>query len=179
MASPDYRLDGLRENHTLQVTVARAGAALLGQSGFLRPLGGGKSRVFAVVRPGSLERVQRRAHIRYQTDVPIHFRHLDPANREPRGEAASGVTLNVSPGGLLFQTDAAPQLGEELGLALPLSGGDRVSTVVRAWFDKLDPFSRIEVLSMLQANMAGIRVAGAAEPASVRPLTVALRLLGS
>jgi c-di-GMP-binding flagellar brake protein YcgR len=317
MASPDHRLDGLRENHTLQLTVARAGAALLGQSGFLRPLGGGKSRVFAVVRPGFLERVQRRAHLRYQIDVPINFRHLDPASREPRGKAASGVTLNVSPGGLLFQTDAAPQLGEELDLTLPLSGGDRVSMiglvtrlrgvdeavatpeensaktevavrftritavdqdrlvrfilmtdhrrreaalrqppavpvsapvpassgkpipfvppvaaappapavgprqvvvppapaapavepdpiasleidpnlppiavglqlcaagdskVVRAWFDKLDPFSRIELLSMLQANMAGTAVAGAAEPASVRPLAVALGLLGS
>jgi hypothetical protein len=53
------------------------------------------------------------------------------------------------------------------------------SKVVRAWFDQLDPFSRIELLSMLQANMAGSSVPGAAEPASVRPLAVALGLLGS
>jgi hypothetical protein len=48
---------------------------------------------------------------------------------------------------------------------------------VRLWFDSLEPFSRIELLSMLQANMAGSPVAGAPEPASVRPLAVALGLL--
>jgi c-di-GMP-binding flagellar brake protein YcgR len=325
LASPDKRLDALRENHPLQLTIARAGAGLLGQSGFLRLLGGSKSRIFAVVRPGALERVQRRAYVRYQLDLPLNFRHVDPATREPRGKASPGITINVGPGGLLFTTHAALQLGEELDFILPLGGLDRASMVglvtrvrgleegapipegesarsevavrftritamdqdrvvrfilmtehrrreaalrelpapvapaaphlqavrpmapavrpvavpgavrpavaaatvavaarsapvaspvaapvaplepvlppidpdqplityglqlceqrdnktVRLWFDSLEPFSRIELLSMLQANMAGSAVAGAPEPASVRPLAVALGLLGS
>jgi c-di-GMP-binding flagellar brake protein YcgR len=90
-------------------------------------LGGSKSRVFAVVRPGVLERVQRRAHLRYGIDLPIHFRHLDPATREPRGKAVSCMTINISSGGLLLESDASLKVGDELDLTLPLSGEDRVS----------------------------------------------------
>lgn len=129
LASPDRRLETMRPNQTVKLTVARTNAALLGQSGFLRPLGGSKSRVFAVVRPGVLERVQRRAHVRYQMDLPIYFRHLDPKTREPRGKAVSGLTVNVSPGGLLFESDAHVELGDELDVTLPLTGSDRISTV--------------------------------------------------
>jgi c-di-GMP-binding flagellar brake protein YcgR len=129
MSSPDRRLESMHESQTVHLTIARNGAALLGQSGFLRPLGGSKSRVFAVVRPGNLERVQRRAHVRYQIDLPIHFRHLDPVSREPRGKAADGMTINVGPGGLLFETELPVGQGEELDLTLPLSGGDRISMV--------------------------------------------------
>jgi hypothetical protein len=50
---------------------------------------------------------------------------------------------------------------------------------VRVWFDSLMPGSRIELLSQLQANMAGGSVPGAAESASVRPLAVALGLLAA
>ena len=129
MSTPDHRLETLRDNHTLQLTIARTGGAMLGQSGFLRPLGGSKSRIFAVVRPGFLEVVQRRAHLRYQLDLPIHFRHVDAATREPRGKAAPGTTINVSPGGLLFVTETAPEMGEELDMTLPLAGQDRVSMI--------------------------------------------------
>jgi hypothetical protein len=51
--------------------------------------------------------------------------------------------------------------------------------LVRQWFDSLMPGDRIELLSLLQANMAGERVPGAAEPASVRPLARALGLLAA
>jgi hypothetical protein len=50
---------------------------------------------------------------------------------------------------------------------------------VRLWFDSLMPDSRIELLCLLQTNMAGSPVPGAAEPASVRPLAVALGLLAA
>ena len=127
LASPDHRLEALRPDQTVLLTVVRSDAALLGQSGFLRPLGGSKSRVFAVVRPGVLERVQRRAHLRYHIDLPIYFRHLDPATREPRGRAVTCETVNISSGGLLLGSDASLNVGDELDLTLPLSGEDRVS----------------------------------------------------
>ena len=317
MASPDRRLEAFAQDQVLDLTVARTGAALVGQSGFLRPLGGSKSRIFAVVRPASLERVQRRTHLRYQIDLPIIFRHTDPETREPRGKAGAAKTINVSPGGLLFQGEIPATLGEELALTLPITREDHISMLgvvtrirggdeaapeenspagairtevalrftrltavdqerlirfvlltehrrreaalrepqqvtpappiavappallrpasapvpvaapatapataprpapsrpaepaepaepagtdadrpliavglqlceagrpqeVRGWFDGLVPGSRIELLSMLQANMAGGSVPGAAEPASVRPLAVALGLLAA
>jgi c-di-GMP-binding flagellar brake protein YcgR len=129
MSSPDRRLEGMHEDQTIRLTVARSNAALLGRSGFLRPIGGSKSRVFAVVRPGVLERVQRRSHVRYQIDLPLYFRHLDPVSLEPRGKAAGAVTVNAGPGGLLFASGQQLSLGDELDLTLPLSGGDRISMI--------------------------------------------------
>ena len=84
LASPDRRLEMMRSNQTIRLAIARDGAALLGRSDFLRPLGDSRSRVFAVVRPVGLERVQRRAYLRYPMDLPIHFRRVDPATWEPR-----------------------------------------------------------------------------------------------
>lgn len=127
LASPDRRLELIRPDQTVRLTVARDGAALIGQSAFLRPLGDSKSRVFAVVRPAALERVQRRGHVRYEIDLPIRFRHVDPATWEPRGKGANTVTKNLSRGGLLLVGDAAVKVGDDLDLTLPLSGGDRVT----------------------------------------------------
>jgi c-di-GMP-binding flagellar brake protein YcgR len=127
MASPDRRLETMRPNQPVRLTVARNGAALLGRSDFLRPLGGSKSRVFAVDRPAVLERAQRRGHVRYPIDLPIQFRHIDPATWEPRGKVATTVTKNLSPGGLLFVSDIQVSVGDDLDLILPLSSWDRVS----------------------------------------------------
>ena len=311
MASPDRRLETMRPDQAVRLTIARSGAALLGESAFLRLLGGSKSRIFAVVRPSAIEKVQRRAHLRYQVDLPIIFRHTDPETREPRGKAAVATTINVSPGGALLKGEIPVVIGEELALILPLSAEDRISILavvtrirggegaapgeaaedghtevaikftrltavdqehllrfiiltehrcreaalrqppvqaavpaaapapmpeptqlpvraaavpaaapasvpaaapvalprpavaakpdaeqpliavglrlceagqavqVRVWFDSLMPGSRIELLSQLQANMAGGSVPGAAESASVRPLAVALGLLAA
>jgi hypothetical protein len=319
LPSADSRLDTLRPDQALGLTVARRGGALLGSSGFLRSLGGSKSRIFAVVRPPFFERVQRRAQLRYDIEVPVSFRQVDPTTREPRGKGAQGSTTNVSPGGMLFRSDVQVEVGQELDIVLPLSASDRISTLgvvtrlrmpsglpagvesdpawtagceiavkftrmtsvdqdrivrfilmtehrrreaalrqpssspseapavapvvapsppgilrvplapaaaqvpataaparapapaaapapapvfnmdpdqppiafglalcsveqpqtVRKWFDSLMPFDRIELLSQLQANMAGERVPGASEPASVRPLALALGLLAA
>jgi PilZ domain len=127
LSSPDRRLETMRPNQAVKLAIARNGAALLGWSGFLRPLGGSRSRVFAVARPTLLERVQRRGYVRYPIDLPIRFRHVDPDTWEPRGRAAYTLTKNLSPGGALFTSDASMNVGDDLDLVLPLSGGDRVS----------------------------------------------------
>ncbi|MGD0248518.1 MAG: PilZ domain-containing protein [Candidatus Limnocylindrales bacterium] len=126
LASPARRPETMRADQTVRLTVARRGAVLLGQSRFLRPLGFGTPRVFSVVRPGMLERIQLRAHVRHQIELPIRFRHVDPATWEPRGKAAGGTTVNVSPGGLLFETEVPLHVGDQLDLALSLSGEDSV-----------------------------------------------------
>jgi hypothetical protein len=129
LAAPDHRLEALRPDQSLQLTVARRDSALLGESGFLRPLGGSKSRVFAVVRPPCLERVQRRAHIRYDIDMPLTFRHIDPGTRELRGRGMRGITMSVGSGGLLFCSEAEVLVGQELDITVPLSSIDRINTM--------------------------------------------------
>ena len=127
LASPDWRLEQMLPNQSVRLTIARDGAALLGRSSFLRPLGGGKSRVFAVGRPVALELAQRRGYVRYPIDLPVHFRHIDHSTWEPRGKVATTITKNLSPGGLLFVSDAPVSVGDDLDLTLPLSGWDRLS----------------------------------------------------
>jgi c-di-GMP-binding flagellar brake protein YcgR len=122
LASPDRRLETMQADQVVQLTVSRGGTPQVSQSRFIRPLDGSRTRVFAVTWPGVPDAVQRRAHVRYQFDWPIYFRRLDPATREPRGNPAAGITINVSAGGLLFGSDSAVELGEELELTLPLSG---------------------------------------------------------
>jgi len=127
LASPDWRLENMRPDQPVGLTIARDGAALLARTSFLRPLGGGKSRVFAVVRPVALERAQRRGYVRYPIDLPVHFRHIDHATWEPRGKVATTVTKNLSPGGVLFMSDVPVNVGDDLDMTLPLSGWDRLS----------------------------------------------------
>lgn len=127
LVSPDWRLDQMLPNQPVRLSSAREGAALLGRSAFLRPLGGGKSRVFALSRPVALEWAQRRGYVRYPIDLPVHFRHIDHSTWEPRGKLATTITKNLSPGGLLFLSGAPVSVGDDLDLTLPLSGWDRVS----------------------------------------------------
>jgi c-di-GMP-binding flagellar brake protein YcgR len=127
LGSPDRRIEAIGPDQQVQLTIARTGAALISRSAFLRPVGGGKSRVFSVVRPDVLERVQRRSYVRYQINLPVNVRHLDPDTWEPRGKFATTSTRDLSPGGLSFVSDAAINLGDDLDLTLPLSGLDRLT----------------------------------------------------
>lgn len=121
LMSPDHRLETMREYQPVRLTIARNGAGLIGRSGFLRPLGDSRSRVFAVDRPEILERVQRRGYVRYPIDVPVHFRHVDSETWQPSGKLATTVTRDLSPGGMLFVSDVAVRVGEDLDLTLPIS----------------------------------------------------------
>jgi c-di-GMP-binding flagellar brake protein YcgR len=127
LRSPDRRLDTLRAGQLVRLTIPRDGSALIGESTFLGALGGSRSRVFALVRPAGFERVQRRGYVRYPIDLPVHFRRLDPSTWEPRGRTTTTITRNLSPGGLLFLTDATVKVGDDLDLTLPLAGLDRLS----------------------------------------------------
>jgi hypothetical protein len=131
LASPDRRLEAIRLGRAVGLSVARPRAALVGKSEFLRAMGGSRSRVFAVRRPESLELVQRRAHPRYEVDLPVRFRHIDSATWQPWGRSNSGTTVNLSPGGMLLRTDASVDVGEQLDVMLPLSLGNRISTTDR------------------------------------------------
>lgn len=169
ISSPDRRLETMIERQPVRLTVAGDGYALVGTSNFLRSLGGSKSRVFAVAKPGRLARVQRRAHTRYRLAIEVQFRYLDQVSREPRGTAYAGRTMDVSPAGVLFATAAPLQVGDEIGITLPLASGDRVSVlglVTRSIVT--DPAETADAA-------AGSGVAQEPEPATPTDVEVAVR----
>jgi c-di-GMP-binding flagellar brake protein YcgR len=127
LASPDHRIESMRPKQPVKLTIARTGAALLGNSGFLRPLGDSKSRIFAVARPIVLERTQRRGYVRYPIDLPVHFRRLDPTTWAPRGKLATTTTKDLSPAGMLFTSYVPLKVGDDLDLTLPFSSWQRLS----------------------------------------------------
>ena len=131
LTTPDHRLGTLDPGQNVRLTVARPGYALLGQSAFIRHLGESRSRIFAVVQTPRLERAQRRAHARIDVELNLRLRRLDPVTGEQRGKGASGVTLNASPGGLLFETDMEVTIGDDLDVTISLSGDDRISAAAR------------------------------------------------
>ena len=116
---PDYRIGALGLRQSIALTVVRPGAALLGQSEFLRPLGS-QYRVFAVARPLEFECIRRRAQVRYPIELPVVFREIDRQSGEPRGRVAAATTINISSGGLLLDCLAplAPEADLELAVAL-------------------------------------------------------------
>ena len=131
LTSPDRRLEGIDVGRQLQLTVARPGYALVGQSAFVRHLGESRSRIFAVIQTPKVERVQRRAHARIDVEMELRLRKLDPATGLVRGRGACGTTINASSGGLLFLTDMQLAVGEQVEIALSISGNDRISAAGR------------------------------------------------
>jgi len=174
MSSPDRRLETMIEHQPVRLTVAGEGHAMVGASTFLRPLGGGKSRVFAVAKPTRLAKVQRRAHLRYRLAIEVQFRYLDQVSREPRGKAYSGRTIDVSPAGALFVTAAPLQVGDEIGMTLPLAGGDRVSVIGLVTRSVItDPPQDVDGASGVGAS--GVGAVAEAEPATPNEVEVAVR----
>jgi hypothetical protein len=157
LASPDRRLETIRLGRAVGLSVARPGAALVGNSEFLRAMGGSRSRVFAIRRPEELELIQRRAHPRYDVDLPVRFRHVDSATWQPWGKSNIGTTVNLGAGGMLLRTDATVEVGEQLDVLLPLSLGNRISTTDRV------------------IRVAQRRGAGSGDAADSRPVEVALQ----
>ena len=96
-----------------------------------------------------------------------------PVFPKPRLPAAVAAARAPRPVELPQVDPSLPPIA--VGLRLCESG----KAHVRQWFDGLMPFDRIELLSQVQANMAGGSVPGATEPTSVRPLAVALGLLAA
>ncbi len=124
LASPDERLGTMLADQPVRLTISRGQGALVSQSRFRRLLDRDKMRDFAATWPGTLEHVQRRAHVRYRIDWPVHFRRIDPATGTALGEVLRGTSLNISAGGLLFASDSPVSVDEELELTLPLHAGD-------------------------------------------------------
>lgn len=131
LSCPDHRIEKLEPGRKLQITAPRSDCALIGPSEFIKHLGESRSRIFSVARPGQLEKVQRRAYARLNVQLDVLFRQLDPFLGTGRGKPAVATTVNIGKGGMLFETDTPPALGDDLEMTVPLSAGDRLTGAAR------------------------------------------------
>jgi c-di-GMP-binding flagellar brake protein YcgR len=124
---PEPRLLSLAEGQPIHLSFDRNGALIV-ESVFLRRLGSSrlgmeKSRVFAVKRPGGVDTVQRRAHVRVDLERSVRIRALGSLGTEQIG---TGRTINIGAGGVQFTTEMPLLFGEQLRLALVLTSRDIV-----------------------------------------------------
>ncbi len=103
---PDSRLPRVRPGDPVSLTIRRDGAAMVGSAPFLSHLGSTQSRLFSVAWPEDYRLVQRREHLRLDTEAPIRYTVVSQSETGSVGDEGSGLTRNISAGGLRFLVKA-------------------------------------------------------------------------
>jgi c-di-GMP-binding flagellar brake protein YcgR len=102
----DSRLEQVRPGDPVSLTIRRGGAAMIGRTAFLSHLGSTQARLFSVEWPEGYLLVQRREHLRLDTEAPIRYVVVSQSETGGIGDEGSGSTRNISAGGLLFLVKA-------------------------------------------------------------------------
>ena len=98
----DSRLERARAGDAVTLTIRRGGAAMVGKTAFLSHLGSTQARLFSVEWPEGYRLVQRREHLRLDTEAPVRYVVVSQSETGGIGDEGSGSTRNISAGGLLF-----------------------------------------------------------------------------
>jgi c-di-GMP-binding flagellar brake protein YcgR len=104
LIKPDPRLEQVRSGAPVTLTFRRSGAGMVASETFLSHLGTTQSRLFSVAWSAACELVQRRSHLRINATCPIEYVVLQSDATEP-GASGSGVTRNISAGGLQLRVN--------------------------------------------------------------------------
>jgi c-di-GMP-binding flagellar brake protein YcgR len=99
---PDSRLEEVRPGDPVGLTVRRDGAAMVGRTAFLSHLGSTQARLFSVEWPEDYQLVQRREHLRLDTEAPLRYTIVSQSETGSAGMEGLGTTRNLSAGGLQF-----------------------------------------------------------------------------
>jgi hypothetical protein len=99
----DPRLEGLRPGDSVSLTIRRGTAAMIARTAFAGHLGSTQARLFSVDWPEGYRLVQRREHLRLDTEAPVKYVVVSQSETRGFGDEGSGSTRNISAGGLLFQ----------------------------------------------------------------------------
>lgn len=75
---------------------------MVGKTTFLSHLGSTQARLFSVEWPEGYRLVQRREHLRLDTEAPVRYVVVSQSETGGIGDEGSGSTRNISAGGLLF-----------------------------------------------------------------------------
>jgi c-di-GMP-binding flagellar brake protein YcgR len=120
LKKPDSRLESMRPGDPVHLTFKREGAALIGATTFLSHLGSTQSRLFSLDWPEGYQIVQRRAHLRLDTQVHLDYVVVSQSETSSAGTVGHGVTCNLSAGGVQFVVDIPVQDAVGAGDALEL-----------------------------------------------------------
>jgi c-di-GMP-binding flagellar brake protein YcgR len=129
LVKPNSLLQRLSPGDPVTLTFRREDSGMVAGASFLSHLGATQSRLFSIEMPSDLRMIQRRGHLRLDTDCPIHYLVVSQTASGGAGETGEGTTRNVSAGGLQFMVRTpiheAVGVGDDLELRL-LIGQDAV-----------------------------------------------------
>ena len=106
LTSPDSLLAQLRPGDPLTLTFRRDDTGMVAASSFLGQLGSAQSRLFSVEMPEDCRLVQRRAHLRLNTECPVQYTLISRREIGAARLSGRGTTRNISAGGLQFMVKA-------------------------------------------------------------------------
>jgi hypothetical protein len=124
LARPNPHLQDLRPNQPLHLTFRQGGSAMVAASTFISHLGASRSRLFSIEWPADVRMVQRRAHLRLDTECRVDYTVLNQSDAGVAGRTGRGTTRNLSAGGAQFLIHVTPDdtvaAGDELELRISL-----------------------------------------------------------
>ena len=129
LIKPDALLERLRHGDPMALTFRRNDTGMVAESSFLSHLGATQSRLFSIEMTEDCRLIQRRAHLRLDTECPIEYTVVSQSDSGSAGLTGEGTTRNISAGGLQFLVKTpigeTVESGDALDLALAL-GQDAV-----------------------------------------------------
>ena len=125
LVKPDSVIERLNPCDPMVLTFRRDDAGMVAESSFLSHLGSTQSRLFSVEMPTDCRLIQRRVHLRLDTECPIQYALVNQSDTVGAGLTGEGTTCNISAGGLQFTVRApiAETVGAEDALELRLAIG--------------------------------------------------------
>ena len=124
LTKPDSQLEKLVAGDPVQLTFRRENSAMIAGSTFLSHLGSSKARLFSIEWPADVRMIQRRVHLRMDTECPIKYTMVSQSASGSAGTVGRGVTRNLSAGGLLFKENVpiteTVSVGDQLEVDLTL-----------------------------------------------------------
>jgi hypothetical protein len=129
LVKPDSVLERLRPGDPITLTFRRDESGMVAGAAFLSHLGSTPSRLFSIEMPADCRMIQRRAHLRLDTECPIQYTVVSQTSSGSAGQTGDGGTRNISAGGLQFMVRAplreSVSAGDDLELRLAI-GQDAV-----------------------------------------------------
>lgn len=105
----------LAADEAVELTLEVDGRPLTVTTRFEADLGRGRLPMFSVGWPPVQRTInrpadgrQRRAHIRIEAACPIEYTVVTQSDRAAAGQTGTGTTIDISAGGVLFETDGSP-----------------------------------------------------------------------
>jgi c-di-GMP-binding flagellar brake protein YcgR len=102
------------------LTFRRDDVGMVAESAFLSHLGSTQARLFSVEMPADCRLIQRRAHLRLDTQCPIEYTVFGGDDISGAGSTGEGTTRNISAGGIQFMVETPARETVDVGAELEL-----------------------------------------------------------